>query len=247
MIIVCLAREEGEFRLEAKRIRLNGKVAAAILRIGVPNVIQNILFTLSNLVIQAAINSFGADVMAGNAAAGNLENFCWTAMISVEQAGVSFVSQNFGAGNFKRVKKSVWETLGVICATGVVFGELTVIFARPLLEIYTSNQASIAEGVVRLRILCGPYILCGIMSSLAADMRGLGHSTEPSIIVLLGACASRILWIFTVFQTPSFHSTRWLLFTYPASWAITAIALAFVFVRIFRQERARFEPSAQEF
>lgn len=247
LIIICLAREEGEFRLEAKRIRLNGRVAAAILRIGVPNVIQNILFTLSNLVIQAAINSFGADVMAGNAAAGNLENFCWTAMISVEQAGVSFVSQNFGAGNFKRVKKSVWETLGVICATGIIFGELTVIFARPLLEIYTSNQASIAEGVVRLRILCGPYILCGIMSSLAADMRGLGHSTEPSIIVLLGACASRILWIFTVFQTPRFHSTRWLLFTYPASWAITAIALAFVFVRIFRQERARFEPSAQEF
>ena len=225
-------------------IRLKAAVVASILRIGVPNVIQNILFTISNLVIQAAINSFGADAMAGNAAAGNLENFCWTAMISVEQAGVSFVSQNFGAGNFKRVKKSVWETLGVICATGLIFGELTVLFARPLLEIYTSNQASIAEGVVRLRILCGPYILCGIMSSLAADMRGLGHSIEPSIIVLLGACGSRLAWIFTAFQTPRFHSTRWLLFTYPASWAITAIALAFVFVKIFRQERARFEPSA---
>lgn len=245
LIIICLACEEGEFRLDFKKICLKAGVAASILRIGVPNVIQNILFTLSNLVIQAAINSFGADVMAGNAAAGNLENFCWTAMISVEQAGVSFVSQNFGAGNFKRVKKSIWETLAVICATGVIFGELTVIFARPLLEIYTSNQVSIMEGIIRLRILCGPYILCGIMSSLAADMRGLGHSIEPSIIVLLGACGSRILWIFTAFQTPRFHSTHWLLFTYPASWAITGIALAFFMVKIFRQERARFEPSAQ--
>ena len=245
LILNCLAREEAEFRLEPKKIRLDARVAAAILRIGIPNVIQNLLFTISNLVIQAAINSFGAVVMAGNAAAGNLENFCWTAMISVEQAALAYVSQNFGAGNFKRVKQSVLQGLALICATGLVLGGLTVLFARPLLGVYTSNQDSIAEGVVRLRILCGPYLLCGIMSSLAADMRGLGHSAEPSIIVLLGACGSRLLWIFTAFQTPRFHTTHWLLITYPASWAITGLALTFCFIRVFRQERARFEPSAQ--
>ena len=247
LIIRCLVREESEFRLEVKKIRLDIPVAAAILRIGVPNVIQNLLFTISNLVIQTAINSFGAVVMAGNAAASNLENFTWTAMISVEQAALAFVSQNYGAGNFKRVKQSALQGLGLICATGAFLGGLTVLFARPLLELFVSNQDSVAEGVIRLRILCGPYILCGIMSSLAADMRGLGHSTEPSIVVLLGACGSRLAWIFTAFQTPRFHSTLWLLITYPASWLITGIVLAFCFARVFRQEKARFEPWAKEF
>ncbi|MCR5047259.1 MAG: MATE family efflux transporter [Treponema sp.] len=244
LIIICLVREEDEFKLEFKKICLKASVVASILKIGIPNVIQNILFTFSNTVIQASINSFGADVMSGNAAAGNIESFCWTAMISVEQAGMSFVSQNFGAGNFKRVKESIFKTLALICATGLFFGELTVLFARPLLEIYTSYPASIAEGIIRLRILCGPYILCGIMSSIAADMRGLGHAIEPSIIVLLGACGTRLLWIFTAFQTPRFHTTAWLLFTYPASWAITGLVLAIFLIRIFKQEKARFGSSA---
>ena len=182
--------------------------------------------------------------MAGNAAAGNLENFTWTAMISVEQAALAFVSQNYGAGNFARVKKSALQGLGLICATGAFLGGLTVLFARPLLALCVSNERAISEGVMRLRILCAPYILCGIMSSLAADMRGLGHSTEPSIVVLLGACGLRLAWIFTAFQTPRFHTTLWLLITYPASWLITGIVLALCFARVFRQEKARFEPSA---
>ena len=244
LIVICLLSEDGEFRLEIKKIRLDFATAAAILRIGVPNVIQNLLFTISNLVIQTAINSFGAVVMAGNAAAGNLENFTWTAMISVEQAALAFVSQNYGAGNFARVKKSALQGLGLICATGAFLGGLTVLFARPLLALCVSNERAISEGVMRLRILCAPYILCGIMSSLAADMRGLGHSTEPSIVVLLGACGLRLAWIFTAFQTPRFHTTLWLLITYPASWLITGIVLAFCFARVFRQEKARFEPSA---
>ena len=117
LIVICLLREEGEFRLEIKKIRLDFATAAAILRIGVPNVIQNLLFTISNLVIQTAINSFGAVVMAGNAAASNLENFTWTAMISVEQAALAFVSQNLaGAGLDLRDRRLFGRPYGFVRA-----------------------------------------------------------------------------------------------------------------------------------
>ena len=244
LIYGCLALEKDEFKLEVKKIKLKRDIAASILRVGIPGAIQCSLFSISNMVIQAAVNSFGPVVMAGNAAASNLENFTWVSMAAVSQAAMSFTSQNFGAGNFSRIKKTIIQGSLFSAAVGLVLGMGTYILARPLLFVYTTNDAAIEEGVVRLGCLCAPYCLCGIMDCLSTNLRGLGHAAVSALVVLLGACGTRILWIFTAFQTPRFHTTRWLLLTYPASWIITSIALALFLARAFRQERARFEPSA---
>ena len=245
LIYGCLATEKDEFKFSIKKIKLNKDIAASILRVGIPGAIQCSLFSISNMVIQAAINSFGPIVMAGNAAASNLENFTWVSMAAVSQASMSFTSQNYGAGNFSRIKKTILEGSLFSAATGLVLGLATYVFARPLLSIYTTNSAAIEEGTIRLACLCAPYCLCGIMDCLSTNLRGLGHSAISALVVLLGACGTRLLWIWTAFQTPRFHSTKWLLLPYPASWIITSAALLAFLIKIFRQEKARFEPSVR--
>ncbi len=239
LILICLLHEADDFHLDFKKIHFERSVLGGILRIGLPSAFQCLIFTISNSVIQAAINSFGPDVMAGNAAASNIESFVWVCMVSFEQAGMTFVSQNYGAHQIKRVEQIILRAMACTVATGLILGQLVVFFERQLLGVYMSDAASITEGVIRLHLLCGPYFLCGIMDSLSCDLRGLGYSTLPGIVTLLGACGTRLLWIFTGFQMPRFHSTHYLLLTYPVSWSITA-AVHFVCLRfVLKKVRAR--------
>ena len=171
--------------------------------------------------------------MAANAAAMSIEGFVFMAMNAFHQAAVSFVSQNVGAGKFSRINKIVWCVLLGVTVTGVVLGGLFVVFGNELLSLYSTKPEVITQGMVRLQMICTLYALCGIMDVMVGVLRGLGYSVMPMIVSLLGACGLRLLWVFTVFRIPEYHTTKVLYFSYPMSWIITIVVhvVCFLVVR----------------
>ncbi len=219
MLLVFFMKQNDALRLNFKNIGIDKRILKKIIRIGLPAGIQGTVFSLSNVVIQSAINSFGTAVIAGSAAASSIEGFVYISMNSVSQTTVTFVGQNYGAGDEKRVKKAIFESLGIVFVVGVILGNLAYFFAAPLLGIYTDSTAAIEAGTLRLFWVCCPYFLCGIMDTLTGGLRGLGRSTVPMIVSLLGACATRLIWIATYFQYN--HTESVLFFSYPGSWLLT--------------------------
>lgn len=219
MLVAFFMKQDDALKLEIPKISIDGRILKKIIRIGLPAGIQGTVFSLSNVVIQSAINSFGTAVIAGSSAAGSIEGFVYISMNSVSQTCVTFVGQNYGAGDEKRVKRVIFECLGIVTVVGLVMGNLAHGFAGTLLGIYTDSPEAIAAGTLRLFWVCCPYFLCGIMDSLTGGLRGLGNSTLPMIVSLLGACATRLIWIATYFQIH--HTQNVLFFSYPGSWFLT--------------------------
>ena len=233
LMLVCLAREHGEFRFEWRELRFDGDALRGVLKIGAPAAFQCLVFYISNFVIQAAVNSFGPVTMAGNAVAANIEMFVWVCMSGFEQAGMTYVSRNYGARNLERVDRSNRISLLCTVLTGMVLGSVVVLFAADLVGIYTPDPAAISQAVTRVRFVCGTYAVCGLMDGIACNIRGLGYSMLPSIVTIFGACVLRIVWIMTVFQMPRNHSLNFLYVVYPGSWTVTALVLSacYMFVR----------------
>ncbi|MCR4693795.1 MAG: MATE family efflux transporter [Pseudobutyrivibrio sp.] len=232
MLIVFLMRHQFPLKINVSRIRIDRRILKKIIRIGLPAAVQGTVFSLSNVVIQSSINSFGAVVVAGSAAAASIEGFVYVSMNSVSQSCVTFVGQNYGAGKPQRVKVVVLECLGIATVVGLVMGNLAYFFANPLLGIYTDSKEAIAAGTIRVFWICCPYFLCGVMDTLAGGLRGLGNSTLPMIVSLLGACASRLVWIATYFK---YHHTEGVLFfSYPASWFLTSLVHAICLIIVYR-------------
>ena len=187
------------------------------------------------MVIQSAINSFGSVVMAANAAAMSIEGFVFVAMNAFHQAAVSFISQNVGAGKFGRINKIVWCVLLGVTVTGLVLGGMAVLFGKELLTLYSTKPEVIVQGMIRLKWICSFYALCGIMDVMVGVLRGLGYSVMPMIVSLLGACGLRLLWIFTVFRIPEYHTTKVLYLSYAMSWTITIFVHAVCFLVVRRK------------
>ena len=222
LVLRCLMKSEGMFQLHMGKLRIKKQKALQIVRIGLPAGLQGAIFSISNVLIQSSINSFGSVAMAGNTAAGNLEGFVYTYMNAVYQTNLSFTSQNMGAGNWKRMKKILGICLVFVSVVGLVMGRGFVFFGHQLLGIYSSDPEVIQYGINRMQVICGTYLLCGIMDVLVGSMRGMGYSFVPMIVSLVGACGLRILWIFTVFQ---WHRSLFVLYlSYPITWILTALA-----------------------
>jgi Na+-driven multidrug efflux pump len=219
LLVSFFMKQEDALKLEPSRIKINKRILGKIIRIGLPAGIQGTVFSLSNVVIQSAINSFGTAVIAGSSAAGSIEGFVYISMNSVSQTTVTFVGQNFGAGNERRVKKVIFETLGIVTILGLIMGNAAYMFSHTLLGIYTKSEAAITAGSLRLFWVCCFYFLCGIMDVLCGALRGFGKSSVPMIVSLLGACATRLIWIATYFQVH--HTQDVLFFSYPGSWLLT--------------------------
>lgn len=232
MLIVFFTRQEDALKLNFSKIKIDRKILNRIIRIGLPAGIQGTVFSLSNVVIQSAINSFGTAVIAGSSAASSIEGFVYVSMNSVSQTCVTFVGQNYGAGDEKRVLRVILECLGIVTVVGLVLGNLAYTFSAPLLGIYTDSADAIAAGTLRLFWVCCPYFLCGIMDSLTGGLRGLGKSTVPMIVSLIGACATRLIWIATYFQINRTQSV--LFFSYPGSWLLTLTAHTICLTIVYR-------------
>ena len=236
LVVRCLLKETEEFKLDLKQLKINPQILIRIIKIGVPAGLQGIIFSLSNVIIQSSINSFGAIVIAGNSAALNIENFIFTGMNGFSQGTLTFISQNFGAKKYQRINKTIIVALFCVFLVGFVFGNLTVIFGRKLLSFFTTSPEVIESGISRLKIICATYALCGMMDVMGNAIRGIGHSVLPMIITLLGACGIRLLWISTIFLIPKFHSCNTIFVSYPISWTVTFIAHIICFFIIRKKE-----------
>ena len=238
LVIRALMKEEGEFHLDLRRLRIERGILLQVIKIGVPAGFQGMMFSISNIVIQSAINTFGAQVVAGSAAAGNIEGFIYTAMNGFAQGALTFSSQNLGAGRLDRVKRAVVVSELSVMVTGLMLGGIVFLFRKFFLGLYSDNPAVIATGSSRITIICLLYALCGMMETTANIVRGLGHSLLPMIISLAGVCGMRVLWIVTIFQVPRFHTFEVLFYSYPVTWTITLLCHALSLMIIFRKYAA---------
>ena len=236
LILRCMSKMEGGCQVEWKKLRMKKEKVVQIVRIGFPAGLQGTVFSLSNVLIQSSVNSFGSVAMAGNTAASNIEGFIYMAMNSYHQTALSFTSQNFGAGNFKRIGKVLAECLAMVAGVGLLMGWAAYLCGNQLLGIYSSDPRVIEVGLMRLSVICTTYCLCGIMDVLVGALRGLGYAVMPMIVSLVGACGFRILWIFTVFQWR--RSLLSLYISYPVSWALTGGVHMICFLWVRKKQAA---------
>lgn len=222
-VLVCnaLMKETDATHLELKKLRIVPSMAWDIIRIGVPTGIQGMVFSLSNVVIQSSINSFGSStIVAGNSAGANIESFVYIGMV-FSQATVTFTSQNIGAGNKKNVRRILYYTLGLSTVFGALLGVLVNVFGSTCLGFYTNDISVVEVGLIRLRYVALWLALNGVLDCFVASMRGMGYSSTPTIFMLLGICAVRLCWIWTMF--PIFNSLECIYICYPLSWTVTSI------------------------
>ncbi len=234
----ALLTMDGDCRVELRKLKIAPDKLFRIARIGLPAGLQGCLFSLSNVLIQSSINSFGSTVVAGNTAAANLEGIVYCGMNSVYQTALSFVGQNYGAGKIERIRKIALICLGVVTVIGLVLGGTVSFFGDTLLRLYGTNDEETAYGLIRLHYICRVYFLCGIMDVFVGLMRGMGYSFTPMIVSLTGACLLRIIWIVTVFQF--FGTLESLYLSYAVTWIVTASVHCICFVHAYRKKRAAF-------
>ncbi|MBR0147836.1 MAG: MATE family efflux transporter [Lachnospiraceae bacterium] len=225
MVIRCLVLERGSMRLFMlkEKLKVSPERLKEIIAVGLPAGVQGVLFSISNILIQSSVNSFGAIAVAGNTAASNIEGFIYVAMNASYQACVSFTGQNFGARKFDRILKVLLLCVLTGALTGIIMGmPAYFILGTKLLSLYSSDAQVIAYGMKRLSIIAPTYALCVIMEVPVGTMRGMGRGVLPVIVSLIGACGFRILWIMTVFKM--YPTLETLYISYPVSWILTALA-----------------------
>ncbi|MDO5392708.1 MAG: MATE family efflux transporter [Eubacteriales bacterium] len=222
LVCRCLIKSTSSYRLELSKLGIKKYVLKRIAQIGLPAGFQGAVFSISNVLIQSSLNSFGSVAMAGSTASGNLEGFVYTSMNAIYQTNLSFTSQNIGGGKFSRINKILLTCMATVTVVGLVMGGGCVLAGRQLLGIYSSDPEVIQVGLTRLAVVCGLYFICGWMDVLVGSLRGMGYSVMPMLVSLTGACGLRVLWLFTIFR---WQPTLYCLYlSYPVSWAVTAAA-----------------------
>lgn len=239
-VTVVLMRRRDDVRFYPSKMRVYWPQLRKIIRIGLPAGIQGSTFSISNVLIQSSMNSFGEIVVSGNAAVSNLEGFCYVTVNGFHQAAVNYIGQNVGAQQYDRVKRIFRLCVLYASLAGLLVGGALTIFRRPLLGIYiTDSQEALEVGMVRVFYTSAPYFIYGLLDAAAGSLRGMGASTISMLISVIGICGFRLLWIFTVFQIPAIHTPMCLYSSYPCSWILTVIAEFIAFPIIYRKMAGR--------
>lgn len=237
LVVRALMRRTDAARLILKKLHIYKAQILKIVRLGLPAGIQGSLFSISNVLIQSSINSFGDVFMSGNTAAGSIEGFVYVTMNAFHQTALNFTGQNMGAGQYKRVRRILEICLGCVAFAGIVVGGGVYLLRKPLLGIYIVESPdalqAIAAGAERMLYVCIPYFILGLMDVTTGVLRGLGSSLAPMIISVLGVCGFRIVWIYTVFA--SHHTPGALFVSYPISWLLTFLAQLVALIWIYRK------------
>lgn len=227
LIIICLSRSDGAIRFIPRKICIDRKKLKSIVRIGLPAGLQGLLFSISNVLIQSAINSFGSTMVAASSAAGNVESYIGTTMNAYYNAAIAFTGQNVGAKKYNRIDTVAKVCTALIFATWIVLGGATLFFGRSLLGIYTSDPEVVELGMLRMNIMMIAYFTCGTMNVYPGLTRGMGYSILPMLCTLVGACLMRIVWLATFF---AWHPTEIMLFVcYPITWALAGLGQVGIF------------------
>ena len=235
LVVRHLVRTNSDCKLRLKNIRIYKNILMRILKIGVPAGIQGMIFSISNVLIQSSINSFGSIVVAGNSAASNLEGFSYTAMNSMYQSVVTFVGQHMGAKKFSRIKEIIKTGCLQVILIGVIFSGFLLLFAHPLLNLYApGDEAVIASGIERFKVILTTYFICGIMEVAVGGSRGMGESFKPMIVSIIGVCGIRIVWVYTIFEI--FRTPFSVYISYPVSWLVTGGLQLIICMRVLKKQ-----------
>ena len=233
LVIICLLRSDGPCQLHLKHLRINWRMLGDIAKIGLPAGIESAIYSISNVIIQSSINSFGSLAMAGNTAAGNIESCVSVAGAAFFSAGLSFTSQNIGAKQFARVDRIVFYTTILSTAMRLLLGALAMVFGSPLLSIYVSDPVAIEHGLIRMSMCTLLNFICGLMNGCTAYLRGMGYSLLPTLVTVISVCGLRIVWLFTAF--PANPTPLMLYVCYPMTWSAAALGLLICFIVIRRK------------
>lgn len=238
LVLIALFRHTGDCRLSVKSLCFHGRETWDILRTGLPAGVQSAIFSLSNTMIQTAVNSFDNSlIVAGNTAAMNIEGFVFTAMYAMHVTAVTAAGQNIGAGKYHRLNAVLRNCLLIVTLIGAVLGSLSYLFAEPLLGIYLpKSPEAITYGVRRLAIIGLSYFICGLMDTLVGFQRGMGNTLVPMVVSVLGVCGIRMVWIYTIFA--AYPTLEVLFFSYPATWLVTGI-FQFILCMIIKRRLVR--------
>ncbi len=239
LVVTALIRRTDACHLDLKQMHIYKGPLLKIIQIGLPAGIQGSLFSISNVMVQSSINSFNSDaIMSANGAASNIDSFIYMTLNSFHQTAINFIGQNAAAHQYKRVKKVFIQCCLCAVVLGVALSMLVYTFGETLLSIYiTDSKEAISYGMIRFAYLSLPYFLCGIMDISTGALRGLGASLVPMIISVLGICVFRIVWIYTIFQIPQYHTLGCLYLTYPLSWILTLVPQTLIFFRTYRKQQ----------
>lgn len=218
-----LMRVNDDYRVTAKEIKVHKKMAARIIKVGLPTGIQNMVISLSNILVQAGVNGYGATAMAGFAAYMKVDGFNILPIMSFSMAATTFVGQNFGAGKIDRVKKGTFVTLGMCIVYTILTGILLLVFQDSIMHLFTGDETVIAYGKICMLYFCPFYWMLGILQGLAGTVRGTGKSVPPMVVLLISLCLFRIVWI--QFALPLFAGIEGVLLVYPVSWAVGAVLM----------------------
>ena len=231
LVLRCLYKTDSSYQLRFSRLCMKKFYLAQIFQVGIPAGIQSTVINFSNALLQSSVNSFGSTAMAGYTAANNVLGFLYASVNAVTQACMSFTSQNYGVGKYKRMDRVLLDCGILSFVIAFVLGCGSYIFGGEILKIYTEDPEVIRCGVEILSITTVPYFLCGIMDLFPGALRGMGHSGVPMILSIIGTVGTRIVWIFWIF--PEYRSLYTLFISYPASWGITIVmqVICFIFVR----------------
>ena len=238
LLLWFLCRSEGIVHVDLKQLRLDRGVLEPMLRIGVPAGLQSMVFSLANICVQSALNSLGADVMAGSSAAFNIEIFSYYIVVSFGQACVTFIGQNYGAGKGDRCKKVVklcllLDLIAVACVAALIYT-----FGTRMLALFNGDPAVLEYGMIRLRFIIGAHLFSVFVEVVSGAMRGYGYSAWPALMSLFGVCGIRIFWVYTIFQaSPAFPA---LMMVYPISLGTTAAAVLAAYIFLTRTKLKSF-------
>ena len=234
LLIWTLLRSTEDYGLRLSRLRISAGITGKLLRIGIPSAIQYAIFQFANLFVQIGVNSFDTVIVEGTAAAANADGIIYEMMAAFYTAGATFIGQNFGAGKKERILKSYFISTIYAAALALILGVSLVFFGRPFLRIFTGDAAVIEAGMYRLTVMGLSYWVSAFMDSALAASRGLGETTVPTVIVIMGSCVFRLIWIYTVFAFFGTIASLYLLYVF--SWTITAVAEIWYFARLYRKK-----------
>lgn len=249
-IVILLTKKDGFYHFKFKELKFYKYEAIEILKIGIPAGLQNSIFSISNVILQSSINSLGSSIMGVAGAANSLEGFIFTAMNSINESSVAFVSANYGAKRKDNIKKVLFMALGIVFAISFLVGIPLLLLKEPLFKLYvnelfkTHQYAAIQDGYNKFTMIVLTYFICGFMGTFAHSIRGIKHATLPTIVTLVGTCGTRILWKYVFFPMPQLHSLMGLMISYPLSWTVTLITHIIFYIILYK--RIKFEDIKDE-
>lgn len=243
LIVIALLREKGELKLVLKKLRFHKEELKHIIRIGLPSGILSSFFSIANIIIQSAVNTFSAAVIAGNATGISIEAFVYTSMNAVAGTASTFSGQNYGAGKYKRIKRVMWDCCLIEAIVGILLGGLFMLLRHQLAGIYTGDEEVIRVAGQRMMVILPFYFVCGVVEVLVGCMRGMNYSVMPTVASFVSVCVYRIVWVFVFFK--AYHEPRSLWLSYPISWiinfAIDLVMILLVFRRVSKKRKSEGE------